>query len=997
MEAQTTHRPDPPRTSAGFGARFQGFQNLMRFTVSDILLVSSLYDSYILMEDGRLFESIRKEFEGLNLSRTPELTHASSGKQVDELFTCGRRFNLIITTLHIEDEPATEVARRIRARGFNTPIVLLAYDNREHSELVVHHEVSLFDRVFLWQGDFRLLPAIIKCVEDRQNVEHDTAQGGVQVIILIENDVRSYSAFLPVIYDEIQKQSVRLLAEGINLFDRYLRMRARPKILLCTTYEEGWFEYERFADHVLGIISDIELLHRGSPDPEAGLTLARKVKARHPDIPILLQSGDPGHEPGAHMTGSSYLLKASPTLFHDLGQVLTRYFGFGDFIFRGPDGTEVGRAHDLKSLEEQLHTVPEASIVYHAERNHFSNWLKARTEFSLSEKLRPEKVSDFPTPEDLRHDLITSLEQYRRSRQLGQILDFDGATFDPGSTLARIGGGSLGGKARGLGFVNTLLRDFGLRDRFPDVRISVPPAVILATDVFDEFLESNGLRDKALSSTEDVGLTRRFLAARRFPRRARMQLDEYLNLTRVPLAVRSSTLLEDSQYHPFAGVYATYMIPNNDPDPHVRLRHLIATIKRVYASTYYQRAKQYMKATGYRFEEEKMAVVIQRIVGAAHGRRFYPEISGVARSYNFYPVPPQKGEDGTVSVALGLGRLIVEGGVVVRFTPKYPKHLVQFSSVEDTLRNSQKEFFALDLEGGLIPPTATDDVLQKRHPIETAEADGTLAYVGSTYLREDETIVDGTSRPGKRLVTFAPILRHGLSPLPAILEMMLDFGSSGMGTPVEIEFAATMSVPAGQPVEFALLQIRPLVLNTEPVTIHPDEVDPARLVCWSRNVLGNGVLRDIRDIVCVDVRRFERSRSADVAAEVSVFNQELVEERRPYLLIGVGRWGSLDPWLGIPVRWDQISGARVIVEASLRDIAVEPSQGSHFFQNITSFMVGYFTVGLDATGGFLDWDWLLGQTPAASLVYTRHLRFADPLLVTIDGQQRCGVIRKPER
>ena len=969
----------------------------MRFTVSDILLVSSLYDSYILVEDGRLHESIRREFEGLTLSRTPEITHASSSKQVEELLEAGRHFDLIITTLHIEDIHATDLARQIRARGLTTPIVLLAYDNRERSELAVQDATSLFDRIFLWQGDFRLLPAIIKCVEDRVNVEHDTATAGVQVIILIEDDVRSCSAFLPIIYSEIQKQSHRLLAEGLNLFDKYLRMRTRPKILLCTTYEEGWSDYERFADHVLGIVSDIDLLHRGSHDPRAGITLARKMKERHPDIPILLQSGDPENESGAHMTGSSFLLKDSPTLFHDLGQFLTQYFGFGDFIFRGPDGTEVGRAGDLKSLEEQLHVVPEWSIVYHAERNHFSNWLKARTEFSLARKLRPEKVSDFPTPDALRRDLIASLESYRRSRQLGQVLDFDSATFDPESSLARIGGGSLGGKARGLAFVNTLLSNFDVRDHFPDVRIAVPPAIVLTTDIFDQFLEANELRELALHSTDDVEITRRFLAAKRFPRKVRSQLAEYLNLTRVPLAVRSSTLLEDSQYHPFAGVYATYMIPNNDPNPVGRLNHLIATIKRVYASTFYQSAKEYMKATAYRLEEEKMAVIVQTIVGTPHETRFYPDISGVARSYNFYPLPPQKGEDGTASVALGLGRLIVEGGTALRFSPRYPKHLVQFSSVQDTLRNSQQEFFALDLAGGPIPPTATDDILQQRYSLDVAEKDGALAYVGSTYVRDDEAIVDGVSNRGAHVVTFAPVLRHGILPLPAILELLLDLGSSGMGAPVEIEFAISMSVPPDHPREFALLQIRPIVLNTEPVSLSPEEWDPARSVCWSRKALGNGTIGDIHDIVYVDIRRLERSHTADVAEEVSVLNKKLVAEHRPYLLIGVGRWGSLDPWLGIPVRWDQIAGARVIVEVGFRDFAVEPSQGSHFFQNITSFMVGYFTVGNDAAEGFVDWEWLFGQSPVESLTYTRHLRFDLPLAVTIDGRHNTGIIRKPER
>jgi CheY-like chemotaxis protein len=986
---------DLPWFVTGHGTRFQGFQNLMRFTVSDILLVSSLYDFYILVEDGRLYESIRKEYEGLNISRSPEITHASTGADALRHLAGGRRFDLIITTLHIEDMHPTRFAEQVRGAGMTMPIVLLAYDNREQSELILHHDTSVFDILFLWQGDFHMLLGIIKCVEDRINAEHDTRTFGVQVIILIEDDVRSYSSFVPIIYSEILKQSQRLLAEGINLFDKYQRMRARPKILLCTTYEEGWATYEHHADYVLGIISDIDLLHHHRRDPQAGIALARKVKVRHPDIPILLQSSDAGNEPEAHRTGSSFLLKDSPTLLHDLGQFMLQYFGFGEFIFRGSEGREVGRAHDLKSLEAQLRSVPEESIVYHAERNHFSNWLKARTEFSLAHSLRPRKVTDYPSPEALRRDLILSLESYRKSRQLGQIMDFDQSTFDATSSVARIGGGSLGGKARGLGFINSLLSNFEIRDRFPDVEISVPPAVVVGTDVFDQFLVSNNLREYALRATDDGEITRRFVAAKRFPRKARAHLGEFLELTPVPLAVRSSTLLEDSQYHPFAGVYATYMIPNNHPNPVVRLNNLISTIKRVYASTFYQSAKEYIKATSYRLEEEKMAVVVQTIVGAGHGSRYYPDVSGVARSYNFYPVPPQKAQDGTVTVALGLGRTIVEGGVALRFCPKYPKHILQFFSAQETLRSCQTEFYALDLAGGMLPPTATDDILLQKHTLDIAETDQTLQYVGSTYSPENDTVRDGVTANGVRLVTFAPILRHGILPLPEIVELLLELGSSGMGTPVEIEFAARMSVPTGHPIEFGLLQIRPLVLSSGLVELTPEEFDPAGLVCRSTRVLGNGVTGDIRDVVFVDSGRFERSKTAEVAAEVSSFNQRLVAERRPYLLIGFGRWGSLDPWLGIPVRWDQISGARAIIEAGFQDIAVEPSQGSHFFHNITSFMVGYFTVTQDSEEGFVDWEWLLRQSPLEAGSYTRHLRFDAPVTVKIDCRRNTGIIRKP--
>jgi hypothetical protein len=992
---ETARSSDRPWTAGGYATRFQGFQDLMRFTISDIMLVSSLYDSYILVEDGRLYESIRREYEGLNLSRSPEITHVSSATEALEL-AGRRRFDLIITTLHNEDMHATRFASLAREAGITVPIVLLAYDNRELSELTSSLHPALFDRIFIWQGDFRILLGIVKSVEDRLNVEHDTKTFGVQVIMLVEDDVRSFSAFLPIIYTEILKQSQRLLAEGINLFDKYMRMRARPKILLCTTFEEAWQYYEQYAENVLGIISDIDLLHNGTRDPRAGIEFARSVKAQHPDIAILLQSSAPDLEPEAHRIGSSFLLKDSPTLLHDLRQFMSRYFSFGDLIFRTPNGEEVGRASDLKSLEEQLRSAPVESIVYHAQHNHFSNWLKARTEFLLAHKLRPRKVSDYSSPEGLRADLIASLDTYRRSRQLGQIMDFDKATFDPSSSLARIGGGSLGGKARGLGFVNTLLSTYDLRNRFPNVEIAIPPAIILGTDIFDQFLDDNDLRAFALRCPDDAEITRRFIVAKRFPKQVKSQLADFLELMHEPLAVRSSTLLEDSQYHPFAGVYATYMIPNKHAAPLARLNDLIATIKRVYASTFYQSAKDYLKVTSYRLEEEKMAVIVQKMVGAQHEDRFYPEISGVGRSYNFYPVAPQKPREGIVSVALGLGRMIVDGGTTVMFCPSHPNHLLQFSSPKETLRNSQKEFFALDLQGGKMPLTATDDILLRKHRLDVAEKDGTLRYVGSTYSHENETVYHGISRSGVRLVTFVPILRDKMLPLPDILELLLDLGSWGMGTPVEMEFAVNMAAPAGQPCAFGLLQLRPLVLSLEPTELAAEDYDPKQLVCQSSTVLGNGVIHDIYDAVVVDVRRFERSKSVDVAGEVSALNQKLVSERRPYLLIGMGRWGSMDPWLGIPVTWDQIAGARAIVEAGFQDCSVAPSQGAHFFQNITSFMVGYFTIGQDTGESFIDWEWLFRQPAVEVRNYTRHLRCARPFTVKIDGQHGRGVIRKPE-
>lgn len=992
----STNRSKYPWETVGYSTRFQGFQKLMRFNVRDILLVSSLYDSYIIEEDGRLYELIRKEYDGLNLSHSPEITHVSSGEEALELITGGRRFDLIITTLHIEDSHAIRFARKVKELGFKIPVVLLTYNNRELSELMLRQDTSVFDRIFIWQGDSRILVAIIKYIEDRMNVEHDTKTAGVQSIILVEDNVKYYSAFLPIIYTEILIQSQRLIAEGINPSDRYLRMRARPKILLCTTYEEAWEYFQKYEENILGIISDIDFYRNGSDDPQAGIEFAKNVKSRRADIPILLQSNAPDKEIEVHTIGVSFLLKDSPTLLNDLRLFMNRYFSFGDFIFRMPDGTEVSRATDLKSLEEQLNFVPDESLRYHAERNHFSNWLKARTEFWLAYKHRPRKVSDFPSITAMRQDLIISFQTHRRLRQLGQITDFDKATFDPSSSFARIGSGSLGGKARGLGFVNTLLSNFDIRDRFKNIQITVPPAVILGTDVFDQFLDENNLREFALRCTDDTEITHRFLEAKKFPRKISRQLIEFLDIVQEPLAVRSSSLLEDSQFHPFAGVYKTYMIPNNHSNPVTRRIDLINSIKRVYASTFYQSAKDYIKVTSYRLEEEKMAVIVQKMVGDPHDSKFYPDFSGVAKSYNFYPIAPQKSQDGIVSVALGLGKMIVDGGITVRFCPKYPDNLLQFYSVKETLRNSQTEFFALDLESKLNDTADPGYTLLKKYELNEAERDGTLSYVGSTYSSENDTIHDGLSRDGKRVVTFAPILRNKIFPLPEIVELLLEMGNWGMGAPVELEFAVNISDSLLMPKEFGLLQIRPLVLSREAEELEIEEIDAQNLICHSHQVLGHGIIKDICDIVLVDVNRFDRSKTKEVAIEIGQFNQKLVLKQRPYLLIGLGRWGSLDPWLGIPVKWEQIAGARAIIEAGFKDIDVVPSQGSHFFQNITSFMVGYFTVTSRIEEGFVDWEWLLSQNVLEEKLFTKHLQLKNPLIVKMNGQKNEGIILKPE-
>ena len=993
MQPQKARTPfDFTTSETGFDIRLQTFQNLMRHQIRDVLLVSSLYDLYLFEEDGRLYDLIRNEYQGFNLSHAPEIIRVASGEEAIELAS-EQQFDLIITTLHVEDMSSLTLARRIRDAGLVVPIVLLNYDNQEFLELTQHHDTSVFDGVFIWQGDFRILIAIIKHLEDRVNVDHDTRFAGVQSIILIEDNVLFYSKFLPIIYSEILKQSQRLISEGVNLSHRYLRMRARPKILLCKTYEEAWEYYQKYKETISGIISDIDFLRNGVHDPDAGLEFTRNVKSEFPDIPVLLQSTNKDCEDRAYAVGASFLLKDSPTLLRELQDFMFQNFGFGDFVFRTAAGAEVGRASDLKSLEEQLQTVPDESVQYHAERNHFSKWLKARTEFWLAHKLRPRKVSDYPSVGGLREDILSLLREYRHIQQIGQITDFNKETFDPTVSFARIGGGSLGGKARGLGFVNLLLHNQRIGTRFDNVNIHVPPAVVIGTEVFDQFLADNNLHTFALNSTDDQEITRRFVEAPRFPQEVVAALSDFLELMPVPLAVRSSSLLEDSQYHPFAGVYETYMIPNNHLFFQERLNELIATIKRVYASTFYQSAKEYIRITTYRLEEEKMAVIIQKMVGTLHGTRFYPDFSGVAKSHNYYPIPPQKSEDGIVSVALGLGKTIVDGGNAVRFCPKYPRQLLQFSSVKETLQNSQESFYSLEMDREPIGPQETHDILLVRHGLEDAEKDGPLRFVGSTYSRENDAIYDGLSRPGRRVVTFAPIFKDHMFPLTGIVELLLDIEKSGMGAPVEMEFAGNLSGPRPMPREFGILQVRPMVLARESQVLDVENVDSTSLICRSSSVLGNGVLEDIHDVVMVDVDRFDRARSREVATEIGQMNEKLLSGKRPYLLIGVGRWGTLDPWLGIPVKYDQICGARVIIETGLRDIAVHPSQGSHFFQNITSFMVGYFTVQTD---DFIDWNWIRKQAAEEEMRYIKHLNFKKPLIVKMNGHSNKGIILKPQ-
>ena len=972
---------------------FEGFDRLMPFRVQDILLVSNLYDSFILREDGRLNELLIGESREMNLQQIPGITHVSSCAQALELARSQPRFNLIVTNLAVGEMNAAQLAREVRKLGRDVPVVVLAYDYREVKNFVARNPLTDVERIFLWQGNARILIAIIKYLEDKRNVAHDTSALGVPVLLVVEDNIRYYSAILPVIYTELIAQSRRVIREGINVAHKLVRQRARPKILLCSDYEEAAKVAMDFRENLLAVVSDVQFPRGGEADPNAGFELAHVIRDQVPDVPIVLHSSHTEYRSRAHAEGFIFLQKRSPTFLRDFRKLLMQQCSFGDFIFRMPDGTEVARASDMNALEAQLHTVPPESIAYHSQRNHFSRWLTARTEFAVAQKLRPRKVSEFESIEHLRRDLIDSINDYRHEQSEFLIGDFDAATFKAQDAFfLRIGTGSLGGKARGLAFVRHLLYQRGFSRRFPGVKVKVPPAVVITTDVFDRFLAENNLLDFAIHCDDDAEIQRRFLEAP-LPAQLRDDLAAFLSEVRYPLAVRSSSLLEDSQYQPFTGVYDTFMLGNHQPGLETRIERLMEAIKRTYASTFSQHAKAYVRATPYRTEEEKMAVIVQQVVGRVHGERFYPNFSGVVRSHNFYPVPPMASEDGVAAAALGMGRAVVEGGKCMTFCPRYPLNLVQFSSVKDTLSNSQSEFWALEMNQ--VPP---EDPLQglreARFPLRAAEEDGTLHAVGSTYSRDNDAIYDGLSRPGSRVVTFAPVLKHDVFPLAPILDQLSRVGEDAFGQPVEIEFAVSLPQRHGECGEFGFLQIRPLVMSGEGEELQMEEVDASGLLCRSTMVLGNGRIQNLADAVVVDFHRFERGRSQEVAEAVADFNAKLGLQNRPYLLIGVGRLGSNDPWLGIPVEWDEISGARVIVEAGFRDFRVIPSQGSHFFQNLMAFQVGYFTVNPDAGEGSVDWAWLAEQKAEEENGCVRHLAFQEPLLVIMNGKKRQGMIFK---
>lgn len=969
--------------------RLARFPNLMPRRVREILLVASAYDSFILEEDGLLTELIFAEYSSLGLTRAPRVTRVTNADEA--LAALGEAsFDLVITMPRAGNMNVQAFGRSIHELAPAIPVVLLVATEWELARLIDDGAGEHIDSLYLWHGDAKLFLAIIKVLEDRWNAEHDTRIGDVGVIILIEDSVHFRSSLLPIIYAELVSQMQSVMADGTNRMHRIMRLRARPKVLVAETFEHGMELFTKYRENLFGVIADVRFPRAGELDPRAGLDFISQVKSEEPDLPALLQSSDAGNRSDAEAIGAWFLHKHSSTLLQDVREFMLVNFGFGDFVFRMPDNREVARAADLRAMARRLNDVPAESLHFHASRNHFSNWLRARTEFVLARRLRAQPVADFNDMGELRRYLRTAFGEALSQNRQGVVEEFSRGSFDPGTRFARIAGGSLGGKARGLAFMDSLLLRSKLDDEFSDVRVCVPPSVAIATDAFDQFLEQNRLRLLALRTGNDDWLRWAFLTAD-VPENLVSNLRAYLDTVRQPIAVRSSSLLEDSQYHPFAGIYATYMIPNNHPDERVRLTHLCDAIKLVYASTFLTAARRYLEATPHRIEEEKMAVLLQPVVGSRHGHHFYPNFAGVARSYNFYPFGHMRPEEGVASVALGLGTMVADGGEALRFCPVHPHVLPQLAMGEEFLNQSQRGFFALDLSHPDCGPGSDRQRTIVRLELDQAEEHGTLAAVGSVWSEENNAFYDGIYRPGVRVVTFAHVLKSDLFPLAPILARVLELGREGMGCPVEVEFAAALNT---EPKEFAILQIRPYVAGGDSEQIDLGNLARNDLMCESPLALGNGVISDVRDIIYVKPDAFDAGKTAIIAREVGKLNDRLHDVGRPCVLIGPGRWGSSNHWLGIPVQWEQICTARVIVETSLENFMVDPSQGSHFFQNLTALGIAYLTVNPRSDGGFVDWEWLSTRKVESDSEFVRHIRLDEPLETRIDGRSSRAAILK---
>jgi len=968
------------------------FNQLMQKRIQVVLLICSSYDAFMLEEDGRIEEQIFNEYVALNLRYPPRFIQVSTAEEALKTLE-NESVDLIISMLNVGGMDPFKLTKTIKKSFSYIPIVVLTPFSREVSLKLSNVDTSAIDYVFCWLGNADLLLAIIKLIEDEMNADADILEVGVQCIILVEDSIRYYSSYLPIIYKIVFNQSKKFMTEGLNEHQKMMRMRGRPKILLARNFEEAISMYQQYKSNLLGIISDVSFSRGGKKDVNAGVELAKQVKNNDPYMPFLLQSSDIKIESYAKQIKVGFMYKYSKTLLHDLKSFLKINLAFGDFIFINPyTNEEVERVKNLKELQDKLFSIPDESLRYHFQRDHISKWLKARALFPISEVIRNLKIEDFGSLEASKNFLYNTIVNFRISKGKDVIAQFSPERYDQYVKFARVGEGSIGGKARGLAFLNTIINKNDALHSFEGVEVTIPKTVVIGTDVFEHFMESNNLYEIALSDLPDETILDCFIKAR-LPKISETYLKQFVSVINNPIAIRSSSVLEDSHYQPFAGVYSTYMISNTDNIDLV-VHQVAEAIKCVYASVYYKSSKAYMSATMNIIDEERMGIVLQEVVGQQHENRFYPTISGVARSVNFYPIPPEKSQDGIVNVALGLGKQIVEGGVSLRFSPRYPQKTLQLSTPEFTLKDTQKQFFALDMDNASFKPSVNDAVNLLKPDLKIALKDGALRWLGSIYDYQNNIIRDGVMSKGIPLITFANILKHNVFPLAEIIAKILEIGQQEMNQPVEVEFAVDLESGSGMHT-FYPLQIRPIVEGEESVDIDSNSLTNEEALIFSPMALGNGLVKGIKDVVFVRSENFSPANMQKMVEIFEKINQSLSRERRGYILIGPGRWGSQDPRLGIPVKWAQISGARIIVETALDGFCVDPSQGTHFFQNLTSLRVGYFTVNILTGQGHWDENYLQKQMIIYQDEWISHIRLEKEVEILIDGKNGMGLVRYP--
>jgi hypothetical protein len=972
------------------------YHELMAKKVGEILLVCCPYDAFIMEEEGRLSNRIIHEYKGLNLSKPPRLTWASSAEDAFEKLA-EKYFDLILAMPSLDGMDVYAFGGEVKKRYSDLPFYMLLHNTCDIDHYICGETNTAVDRSYIWGGNADLLLAIIKNFEDEMNVAFDTENAKVRVIIMVEDSPYHYSAFLPVLYKQIVLQTQSVIDESINEEHRLLKMRGRPKVLVAHNYEEAISLYEQFKPYLLSVFSDMRYPKNGKEDEYAGYKLLTRVKEEIPDLPVLILSTEERNREKIHSIPAVFINKNSNNLHDQIKTFFVTQLGFGAFVFRMPNGEEIARATGLRAVEKLIPQIPDESIIFHAKNNDFSRWLMARSEIDFALNLKPYTIDDFPDPKDLKRFLIDSIRARRRGTRQGHVIDFDSEKFDSDTDFMKIGSGSLGGKARGLAFMAfQIKRDDSLGKKFPGVNISIPQTFVIATDGCKLFVEENNLARLLESGMEqeDSQVIEQFVMAR-FPDLLEKNLRTYIQNVKYPIAVRSSSLFEDALYQPFAGLYNTYMLPNSDPDPEKRLERLIMAIKLVYASTYLKAPRSYAKSTMHRTEDEQMAVVLQQITGTRFKNYFYPSISGVAQSYNFYPIAHLKAVEGISYIALGLGKIVMEGGKTLRFCPKYSQFLPQFSIVDDILENSQKYFYALKTDefpdqSSFFDDSADDPTLA-RLDLSDALDHPMVQYLSSTFHVQDNRIRDSFSKKGFPVLTFANILKYNSFPLAGILEEVTRIGSRWMGSSVEVEFAVNLPKDGQSKPEFSLLQIRPMGRYKQNLGVKISKSDINKAFCYSSLSLGNGEYKDIYDVVYVNPETFDAGKTIEIAVEINKINALFNENNRKYVLIGPGRWGSSDRWLGIPVGWNDISNVGVMVETTIESIKADPSQGSHFFQNITSLGISYITVS-DKGDDFIDYDFFSCQTCENTTQYLKHIPFETPINILVDGTTSQAVL-----